>query len=419
MKNKFISMLSSYKKRGGLHIFASTLISQVTQMVLLIFIVRFLDQKSYGEISFMQSYLAFFIPFSGLGLNYALLRFGSTEKDIKYKNEVFQFCLKNGILFSIVIYIGICLLTAMLDFNVITNKKYIYIFALLIFTDYLKEISQSYLRIQKKNQAFAYSNIAYSVLIFLISLVCTYLFKIYGFIIARIIVPGIVFILIMKKQKFKYSSEMENQRNLKEYSNYGLFVGLGAVASQMMYQIDQFFLGIMIVDATIIAEYKVASIIPFAILFIPSVFMTTDFVMIAEQYNNKNFLINYRKRMMKLLFAISSIGAIISWLFSKQILVLLYGNNYADSYKLMNILMVGIIASFTLRAPNGNILAAVGKSKWNAILAYSTVGFNIVFNFFFIKYYGHYGAAIATSIVMWLTGILSYLLFNKYVKELN
>lgn len=419
MIKKAIDTVNQFRERGGYHIFLSTLISQITQVILVVFIVRLLSPNEYGEIVFIQSYIAFFIPFSGLGLNYSLLRFGSIEDTLESKRNIYLICYKYGILFSIILYVLVNMIGYFLNFEIVTNYLYVTIFALLIISNYMKEIAQSYLRINNNNVEFAYSNIIYSIILLVITVLGTYVGGGYGFIISRVAIPVLIFTLIAKKQKLFRMDKISQSINIKEYSNYGIFIGIGSIASQLMYQIDNLLLGVMGVGASTIAEYKIATIIPFAVLFIPSVFMTTDFVMIAQKYDDKEFLLEYRNKMMKLLFAISFLGTIISFIFSRLILGYLYGANYADSSKIMNILMIGIISSFALRAPNGNILSAVGKSKWNAILAYSTVGFNVILNYFLIKAYGHYGAAIATSIVMWGTGIMSYLLFNKYIKEIS
>ena len=419
MIKRVIETINQFRERGGYHIFLSTLVSQITQVILVVFIVRLLSPSEYGELVFIQSYIAFFIPFSGLGLNYSLLRFGSIEDTLESKRSIYLVCYKYGISFSIILYIIISIIGYFFDLEIITNYSYILIFTLLIITNYMKEIAQSYLRINNQNIAFAYSNIIYSIALLIVTVLGTFVGGAYGFIVSRVIVPAFIFMFIAKKEKLFRMNSTNANVSIKEYSNYGIFIGLGSIASQLMYQIDNLLLGVMGISASMIAEYKVATIIPFAVLFIPSVFMTTDFVMIAQKYNDKEFLLEYRNKMMKLLFLISFLGTIISFIFSRSILSSLYGSNYTDSSKLMNILMIGIISSFTLRAPNGNILSAVGKSKWNAILAYSTVGFNVILNYFLISVYGYYGAAIATSIVMWITGIMSYLLFNKYIKEIS
>lgn len=419
MKINLIDFFVKFKKRGGYHIFISTLLSQFIQMIITIVVVRMLTPTEYGEITFIQSFVSLFIPFSGMGLNYSLLRFGSIAETSSKSRSIYKICLKYGLIASAVLYIVVCLLGFVLNFSLISNYIYLYIFSLMLISTFLQETAQSYLRVLGKNVSFANNNILFSMLLFVISIVGTYFFGMIGFIIARVTVPIIIFCIIVMKEKLYKREVIQEDVELTQYVNYGFFVGLGSVASQLMYQIDTLLLGVLGISSFLIAEYKIATVIPFAILFIPSAIMTTDFVLISKKYNDREFLNNYRNKVMIVLLVISLLGVLISLLFSEKIILLLYGKQYIGASKVMNVLMVGIVASFALRSPNGNILAAVGKSNWNAFLAYSTVIFNIILNYIFINLYGVIGAAVATTIVMWGTGIISYLMCNKYIADLK
>ena len=67
----------------------------------------------------------------------------------------------------------------------------------------------------------------------------------------------------------------------------------------------------------------------------------------------------------------------------------------------------------------GNILAAVGMSKQSAIIAYIILCVNVFLNILLIKKYGVVGAAISTSLVMWLSGIISFFVFKNYLNKLH
>jgi len=414
----FIKQIGDFTKRGGFYVFLSTLISQMIQFVISIVIVRILTQSEYGEFVFMQSIVMFIIPFSGLGLNFALLRYGALSKSKEERQNIYNACLFYGVIASSILWLVFSILVFLLPNNLVESKVNLIILLLLLVTNYFKEIVQSYLRIEEKNKEFAISNIVYTIGLFILTIVLTFGFETEGLILSRVIMPLLVFILVFKSEKLRKIKNKKNIINLKEYASYGILIGLGSVASQSLYQLDTILMGVLKLDKNLIAIYKNATIIPFTILFIPSVIMTTDFVLISKNYNNKKFLVEYRNKMLKFLFLLSTVGTIVSFFVSEKLIVLLYGKQYADSASIMNILMIGIIAAFSLRTPNGNILAAVGMSKWNAILSYGSVAINIIMNYFFIRIYGVYGAAIATSLVMWITGIISAILCNKYINRL-
>ena len=83
------------------------------------------------------------------------------------------------------------------------------------------------------------------------------------------------------------------------------------------------------------------------------------------------------------------------------------------------ILMVGVIGVLMFRGIFGNLLASIGKSHINFWIAVATLLVNFVFNYLLIPKYGINGAAVTSAVVMWVSGILSYILFTKYQRELE
>ena len=73
-----------------------------------------------------------------------------------------------------------------------------------------------------------------------------------------------------------------------------------------------------------------------------------------------------------------------------------------------------MVGAFILRIPFGNMLAAVGKSNWNAIVAFIMLVLNGILNYYAIYAWGIVGAAIVTSSLLWISGILSLVLFSVF-----
>ena len=69
--------------------------------------------------------------------------------------------------------------------------------------------------------------------------------------------------------------------------------------------------------------------------------------------------------------------------------------------------------------PFGNMLASVGKSNWNAIVALIILVLNGVLNYYAIYAWGIIGAAIVTCALLWISGILSLALFFVYLKKFS
>jgi len=97
----------------------------------------------------------------------------------------------------------------------------------------------------------------------------------------------------------------------------------------------------------------------------------------------------------------------------------LFGNDYIEAVPLFRVLIIGMLGAFIFRIPFGNLLAAVGKSNWNAFVAFAILFLNGILNYYAIKNYGIIGAAIVTSSLFWISGFVSLVLFFGYLKKLK
>ena len=124
------------------------------------------------------------------------------------------------------------------------------------------------------------------------------------------------------------------------------------------------------------------------------------------------------KSYMLFFLIISVLMLLVSFLFADFILALLDPNfvKYSDSFL---ILMIGIVGIFIFRGLYGNLLSSIGKAHVNYYIATFSLILNVVSNYFLIPEYGILGAAITTAILMWLSGIISMIVFWKiYTKVL-
>ena len=166
-----------------------------------------------------------------------------------------------------------------------------------------------------------------------------------------------------------------------------------------------------------VTTYRYVSIIPFSLLFIPRVFMTTDFVNFTENIYNKKYISNYIKSYVVLFSILSCILLVISLFFSSEILKIFQKGFEIYSTSFL-ILMIGVIGIYITRGLFGNLLSSIGKAKLNYYIALSALLLNIAGNSYAIPRYGIEGAATVTSALMWLTGLASWFLFQIHYKKL-
>jgi Na+-driven multidrug efflux pump len=159
-----------------------------------------------------------------------------------------------------------------------------------------------------------------------------------------------------------------------------------------------------------VTTYRYISLIPFSLLFLPRIFINTDFVTFTEKIYDKSFIVNYIKSYMLFFFFVSLVVVISCGFFSYEILEL-FDSNFADFTDTFFILILGISGIFIFRGLFGNLLSSIGKAHVNYYIASFALIINITSNLYLIPKYGIKGAAITTAILMWITGICSVFCF--------
>lgn len=104
--------------------------------------------------------------------------------------------------------------------------------------------------------------------------------------------------------------------------------------------------------------------------------------------------------------------AVLTVLFSKDIISFVFGDKYVESYIVLPILLLGFLVHSAFGS-NGPTLVAFDEHK--KILLYSSIAslFNILLNLILIPRYGIIGAAIATTVSLMLMNVLiSYRLYR-------
>jgi len=259
-----------------------------------------------------------------------------------------------------------------------------------------------------------------SIVLIISGVLLTYFYGGYGYLIALIISPLLIAIYILLK--YGLLTKIDKNDYSKDYKKslwaYGMYTSLGGSTSQLIFSIDILTIGYLIHEPSQIAYYKAASLIPFALLFIPAGVMKTDLVKLTQNYQNKEFLKKYANNYLKLFLIISGLAFVVLYFLSGFIMSL-FGEEYIIAKNLIPVFAIGLVGAFLFRNPFGNIITCVGWAKTNTVISIVTLVLDIILNIVFVEKYGIIGAAYSTSILLWIAGIASYIAFLKYLKTLD
>lgn len=228
------------------------------------------------------------------------------------------------------------------------------------------------------------------------------------------VVIALFFLVLFYHLKFKKRliDLSPNKKEIKELFSQGWLVFLGSIFAVIYLKIDT----IMIKWFQGTAEvglYSVAAQLSEAWYFIPTAIVASLYPKLIKNYDeNPNTFNNNLKKIFTILFYVAFIVAVLVSFFGGWAIVLLFGEDYAQS---ASILTIHIWASLF-------IFMRAAVSKWILIKGYLvfsviTQGLgaltNVVLNLILIPKYGGQGAAIATLLSYSFSSFFCLCLFTK------
>jgi len=406
--------LSRFFSNKGHHVFFSFMIAKICGFLGSVVIIRLLPENEYGILSIVMSVCAIFLPFSGLGSNQILLRYGSiSEKENKQNLSSYLFF--KGIFYEIIligIFIGISLFYAEKYENVLI----IFLFCgIRLMGFYLSNHIQTYYRINGKNDVFAKVSNAINIGGFILLLVLTYLFKFYGYLLAIAIIPYLS-LFWLKKEMFSAKSIVYN--NKKEMWRFGIFTAATSVISETLFSLDVMLLGFLM-NENAVANYKVAILLPSNIPVLAISFMQSDYPLLSKNYQNKTFLTSYIKNYYKIFIPTCIVILGFFYTFKDFLLELFFGANYSDNSNLMMILLLGFTFGMLSRNLFGNLLPAVGKIEVNTWVSLISLMILCVTAYFLVNTFGIIGMGLSLSLVLIWEGSAYLIFFGNYLKKIT
>ena len=378
--------------------------------------LQLIEAKELGVILFAYGIVQFIIPIGGFGLHQSLIRYGALLNSEDEKQQLFSYVLKKGIVASIAIILVLVGIGYLIPFQFDKTYGYFSILSLSILTVFILEIIKIQFRLQHKNRLYAITEFWYNIILTGLIFGLSYLFQGMGYIIALIVSPVLTALFFIKKLNIK----LHIKNNLKitnlSFWKYGFFGGLSSVVTQLLILIDIILIGYIIDDPIAVTNYRYISIIPFSLLFLPRVFITTDFVTFTEKIHQKDYINRYIKNYMLFFGVVSILLLLFSYFFAEQILYI-FGVEYMDYADSFLILIMGIVGIYIFRGLFGNLLSSIGKIELNYYIISIAIVINIISNYYLIPLYGIKGAAITSAILMWFTGILSWLSFLYFFRK--
>lgn len=411
-------------KTGFFHIFGSSVINKVISFLSSIVLVRILSKAEYGTFTYAWNIYSIVILFNGMGIELGTLQLSSEHSgDIGYAKRISNYGTRFGLKFNILLMLSLLGIGLFAPLKIPGGKPILIALCLLPTIQLLFNMTSCYLRSQKRNQEYAKLSVIHTVLVFVVSAACAFFFREMGLVVGHYVAFSAAFIigtLFFKVRLLsKDAGEPIEEKNALLKISFISMVNSGL--SQLMYLLDVFVLGIVDPQETILASYKVATMIPTALTFIPNALIIYLYPYFAEHKDDGKWCLNRYKQILLGFGAFNLALSAVLFAAAPLIIRLLFGEQYMDAVPVFRLLAVNYFISGTFRILSGNLLVTQRKLKFNLFVAIVSSLTNALADYFFIQWWGSMGAAYATVLVVLVSSVLSttYLIytFRQKAKE--
>ncbi|MFN3908667.1 MAG: flippase [Flavobacterium sp.] len=378
-----------------------------------IIVARTLGPEKNGIIAALLVYPNLFMSIGSLGIRQSTTYF--VGKKIFHEDQIKTAISQIWFLTTCISVITIYLLLT--SFSSISKNFLMVIFAILplpfsLFNTYSSGIFLGKNKIGEFNKINWIPSFITFTLTYLFLVILNY--EIEGYLLALVGGPFFIFLILFKKTNFhKYLSINVNRNLIKKMLSLGSVYALALFAINLNYSIDIIILEKLSNSFELGIYSKGASVTQY-LWQIPMLLSTIIFARSATSKNDFEFSLKVSK-LLRVSFLFILLGGVILFLFSNQIIHIMYGEKFIGSVAILNILLPGVIFLTVFKVMNTD-LAGKGKPLIALKSMVPSLLVNVILNVIFIPKMGAKGAALASTISYSFAAILFLIQYSNEVK---
>lgn len=412
-KAKQGNILTRLKRTGFFSIFFSNVFAKVLSFFGGIVIIRILSKGDYGLYTYVMNCYGMIFLLNDFGCGDAMMQYRSENHDNPaLYNDYFTFPFKCALGFSAISSILLLLSPLYYPFKQDEARLLTQCLFLLPFFSTINSFLSLNFRVAMQNNKFAILNLGQVVLHYGFILPLSFFGNVWGAVLSNYMISVSLLILGMalsKKQLcFAWERCMLSFEQKKDFLKFAFASQINNSIGALFHLFDIFLIGLIIGENEAISSYKVASVIPEAMMFIPNSILMYALPMFARNIYD---IVWVKRNFNRMVWGCAGINGILTFcgvLVAPFLIPLIFGREYADSISCFIILMIAFFARGTFQIPSANIIYTQHKVKVNIAITVIASILNCVLDIWLILVYGAIGAAFATLTVSIAASAMSY-----------
>lgn len=408
-------------RTGFFHIFGAGTINKAVSSLTMIVLVWLIPKAEYGLYSYVFNIVSIFALFNGLGASSALLQLCCEHmEDRPLMLAVFRYGERWGRVADVALAVLILVYALVAPGALPGSQPLLALYCLYPLVVLLCELRLVYLRSNLDNRAYAYMTNVQTLLLAGLSIGGSLVAGVPGLIAGQYAAYVASFAVLAWRHPLPKPMPEERDRTFskREYWYVALVSSLNNGLIQALSLSGTFFVGQFLASDVAVASYKVATTIPFALSFAPTMLMTYAYPRFAAQCHDGAWT---RRNYLRLTAAcVGGFGALLAagLAFGPQVIGVVFGEQYLDAVPSFRILMVGFFVTAALRQPATNFLVTQKRLLANTVMAAASIALNVVLSVALVPRFQMEGAAWAYTASMALFGLVAPVLYWRTVRDL-
>lgn len=408
-------------RTGFFHIFGAGTINKAVSSLTMIVLVWLIPKAEYGLYSYVFNIVSIFALFNGLGASSALLQLCCEHmEDRPLMLAVFRYGERWGRVADVALAVLILVYALVAPGALPGSQPLLALYCLYPLVVLLCELRLVYLRSNLDNRAYAYMTNVQTLLLAGLSIGGALVAGVPGLIAGQYAAYVASFAVLAWRHPLPKPMPEERDRTFskREYWYVALVSSLNNGLIQALSLSGTFFVGQFLASDVAVASYKVATAIPFALSFAPTMLMTYAYPRFAAQCHDGAWT---RRNYLRLTAAcVGGFGALLAagLAFGPQVIGVVFGEQYLDAVPSFRILMVGFFVTAALRQPATNFLVTQKRLLANTVMAAASIALNVVLSVVLVPRFQMEGAAWAYTASMALFGLVAPVLYWRTVRDL-
>lgn len=383
-----------------------------------IFIARHLGPEQYGLMNYVVSVVTLFTVIANFGTTEIILR-ELSRKDFE-KEAILGSAFFIRICFAILSFILICV------YLVFSNEEKHTIVLILIYSSIIFincfDIIRLYFTSIIENKYIVKSELFRSIIGLIIKIILLFFnANIDAFVLALSIDFFLLSFGYIKAYKLKVGTIRKwyvDFNIVKKIINYSFPLLISSAAVIIYQRIDQVMIGKML-DNKSVGYFSCAISFITIVTFIPSIaIQTTSPLLVKYWQTNKSKYETESQKIMNITIWTTILICTLIALFSEFIINITYGQEYAKSIPVLQVLVFKAVGT-ALLSIGGQLIIIENIHKWAFIRNILSCIVCVILNYYMIPMWGIMGTAWATIITVVFTGCLSNIFFPQYIHILK